>query len=86
MSKDEGPKNAIELLAVFYHRLAEEVRDEHGHQARKAFARVAVMVVGLVFGGPILGAALWSMPTPLAVFIGLAVAFRVGRWFVRRYR
>jgi hypothetical protein len=86
MSDDDDDKwDAVAGLRAFHHRLSGEVRGEYGGRARTAFVRIAVLVVGLAFGGPILWAALWSMPTPLAVFIGLAIAFRVGRWFWRRY-
>ena len=85
MSEDEEPRDLVSLLVAFGHRVYHEMRGKHGSRARTTFSRIAVLVVLLAFGGPILWTALWSMPTALAVFIGLAIAFRVGRWFWRRY-
>jgi fatty acid desaturase len=86
MSADEEERDVVDALRAFHHRLSGEIRGEYGGRARTAAVRVAVLVVGLAAGGPLLWAALWSMPPALAVLIGLAVAVRVGRWWLRRYR
>src|SRR5436189_625971 len=84
MSDDEKPGDVISFLVAFSRRLYREMRGESGNPARTAFVRVAALLVVLVCGGPILWAALWSMPTALAVLIALFVAFRVARWYLRR--
>jgi hypothetical protein len=83
---DDGKWDAVAGLRALGHRVYAEMRGTHGSRARTRFSRVAVLLVVLGFGGPILWAALRTMPTALVVVIALVVMVRVGRWVWRRYR
>jgi fatty acid desaturase len=85
MSKDEEPRDLVSLLVAFGQRVYHEMRGKHGSRARTTFSRIAVLVVVLAFGGPILWAAVWSMPTALVVVIAVLVGLWVVGWFWRRY-
>jgi len=86
MSQGEGPRDAVSFLLAFSRRVYSEMRGDHGYPARTAFARITVLLVVLVCGGPILWGAIRTMPTPLVVLIAAVVVFRVVRWYLRRGR
>jgi fatty acid desaturase len=84
MSDDEGPMDATDFLHAVYRKTRAVTSGKYGNRGLTGLSRVGLLLVILAFGGPILWAALWSMPTVLVVFIGSVVVFRLGRWFYRQ--
>ena len=84
MSKDERPTDATDLLRAVYRKTREVTSGNHGSPGLTGFSRVMLLLVVLAFGGSILWAALWSMPTALVVFIASVVVIRLVRWSYRR--
>ena len=86
MSESKKPKDIYSLVMAFYHWTYSELHGEHGGPRRTWFARLVALLLVLQLGGPLLWAALKSMPTPLAVFIALVMVGRIGLWYWRRGR
>jgi hypothetical protein len=76
--------NALIIYAAYRQTLA-KLSGKRGSPKLKLLGRVLLVTVTMPVAAPILWHALWTMPTPLAVFIGLACTHRLVRWFLRRY-
>jgi fatty acid desaturase len=84
MSDYKLPTDATDFLRTAYRKSREVTSGKHAGRAVTGLSRVALVTAVLAFGGSILWAAIWSMPTVLVVFIGSVVVLRCIRWCYRR--
>jgi len=82
MSDHDRGRGPFWPLDVIYRRTRGEMRGEYGGPGRTAFARVAVPVVVLMFGGSILWSALRAIPLSVVLFVAAVIAVRI--WLRRR--
>ena len=79
MSEGRGPFWPLDRV---YRRVSGEIRGQHGGPGRTAFARIAVVLVVLIFGGSILWSAVRAIPLGFVLLVALVIAARVRyrRW------
>lgn len=84
MSDHEKHRGPLWPVDVVYRRTYSELRGEHGGRGRTAFARVAVLLVVVTFGGSMLATAVEALWPVLVVLVAAMVVGRLARRWLRR--
>ncbi|WP_194904385.1 hypothetical protein [Catenulispora rubra] len=82
-----GPKLPTNLIGLLWlaRRLSREADGRTGSPAR-VLLRLSFICFGLGLFGNLLWHALLALPTGLWIIVGVGLAIRVTRWFLRRYQ